>query len=247
MAVLGSGTIGLLALTAARHAGAGQEIVSTDPLAGQAGPGPGPGGRRRRRRHATPTWSRLVRAELGESVDVVFDCVAHQATVEAAIKMALKGGTVVVVGGARRPPPSTCPCSRSTRSASRGRPPTAGRTSTTPSRSSVRDLRRRPFHNRHLPPRRGGRGLRRHLVGQRGEDPGGKRQSPGLADVGAQPLGPVASPVPTGLASLPAQGNTTLTEGQAGPRRRPRGTREGRRKTEPSEKQGRGATKKGTK
>ena len=47
--------------------------------------------------------ARVVRGELGESVDVVFDCVANQATVESAVKMAVKGGTVVVVGGARKP------------------------------------------------------------------------------------------------------------------------------------------------
>jgi threonine dehydrogenase-like Zn-dependent dehydrogenase len=45
----------------------------------------------------------VVRGELGESVDVVFDCVATQATVEQAVRMAVKGGTVVVVGGARKP------------------------------------------------------------------------------------------------------------------------------------------------
>ena len=45
----------------------------------------------------------MVRAELGESADVVFDCVAYQGTVDAAVKMAIKGGTVVVVGGARKP------------------------------------------------------------------------------------------------------------------------------------------------
>ena len=39
-----------------------------------------------------------VRAALGESADVVFDCVANRFTVPQAIKMALKAGTVVVVG-----------------------------------------------------------------------------------------------------------------------------------------------------
>ena len=39
-----------------------------------------------------------VRAALGESADVVFDCVAVQSTVTQAVGMALKGGTVVVVG-----------------------------------------------------------------------------------------------------------------------------------------------------
>ena len=39
-----------------------------------------------------------MRAGLGESADVVFDCVAIGPTVNAAIQMADKGGTVVVVG-----------------------------------------------------------------------------------------------------------------------------------------------------
>ena len=39
-----------------------------------------------------------VRAALGESADVVFDCVAVKSTTLAAIRMALKGGTVVIVG-----------------------------------------------------------------------------------------------------------------------------------------------------
>jgi threonine dehydrogenase-like Zn-dependent dehydrogenase len=40
----------------------------------------------------------VVRADLGESADVVFDCVAIQSTMDQAIAMAIKGGTVVVVG-----------------------------------------------------------------------------------------------------------------------------------------------------
>ena len=44
----------------------------------------------------------VVRAELGESADFVFDCVANQATLGEAIKMAIKGGTVVVLGGPRK-------------------------------------------------------------------------------------------------------------------------------------------------
>jgi len=39
-----------------------------------------------------------VRRELGESADVVFDCVAVESTVRAAVGMASKGGTVMVVG-----------------------------------------------------------------------------------------------------------------------------------------------------
>jgi len=47
---------------------------------------------------ASPEVSTLVRSALGESADVVFDCVAVRSTTLAAIDMALKGGTVVVVG-----------------------------------------------------------------------------------------------------------------------------------------------------
>jgi 2-desacetyl-2-hydroxyethyl bacteriochlorophyllide A dehydrogenase len=101
VAILGSGTIGLLALTAVRHAGAGK-VLSTDTLAVK-------------RRLAlalgadavvdagVDDLAGVVRGELGESVDVVFDCVANQDTLGAAVKMALKGGTVVVLGGARKP------------------------------------------------------------------------------------------------------------------------------------------------
>lgn len=101
VAILGAGTIGLMTLIAARHAGAGK-IVSTDPLANK-------------RQMAldlgadavidatTPDLAGAVRAELGESADVVFDCVSHQDTVEIAVKMAIKGGTVAVVGGPRHP------------------------------------------------------------------------------------------------------------------------------------------------
>lgn len=94
--ILGSGTIGLLVLAAARAAGA-ERVVMTDPL---------PSKRRRALDlgaaaaldATSETLVDDVRTELGESADVVFDCVAVPPTVRAAIGMALKGGTVVVVG-----------------------------------------------------------------------------------------------------------------------------------------------------
>ena len=68
----------------------------------------GPPGEQRRRAldlgaHAVVDATRAaaveeVRGALGESADVVFDCVAVQRTVGQAIAMALKAGTVVVVG-----------------------------------------------------------------------------------------------------------------------------------------------------
>lgn len=96
VAILGAGTIGLMTLAAVRRAGAGRVVV-TDVL-------------ERKRAMAArlgadavvdaadPEVVARVREELGESADVVVDCVAVQSTITAAIGMALKNGTVVVVG-----------------------------------------------------------------------------------------------------------------------------------------------------
>ena len=94
--VLGAGTIGLLVLAVARWSGASRVVV-TDPL---------PAKREVALRLGAdavvdamaPDVVAQVRAALGESADVVFDCVAVRSTTLAAIDMALKGGTVVVVG-----------------------------------------------------------------------------------------------------------------------------------------------------
>ncbi len=100
VAILGAGTIGLLTLIAVRRAGAAK-ILSTDTLA-------------KKRDLALALGAdvvvdagiddlaAVVRGELGESADFVFDCVANQATLGEAIKMAIKGGTVVVLGGPRK-------------------------------------------------------------------------------------------------------------------------------------------------
>lgn len=101
VAIIGAGTIGLLVLKAARHAGA-RRIVMTDPL---------PAKRELAMRLGADAVvdargedvAAQVRAELGESADVVFDCVAIQPTVDQAIAMALKAGTVVIVGVAQGP------------------------------------------------------------------------------------------------------------------------------------------------
>ena len=101
VAILGAGTIGLLVLAAVRHAGA-RRVVVTDML---------PGKRDRARRlgaDAVVDAGRAdvveqVRAELGESADVVFDCVAVQSTMDQAVALALRGGTVMVVGVPPRP------------------------------------------------------------------------------------------------------------------------------------------------
>jgi 2-desacetyl-2-hydroxyethyl bacteriochlorophyllide A dehydrogenase len=94
--ILGAGTIGLLMLAVARDQQAGR-IVVTDVRAGK---------RDRALRLGAdvaidagdPDAPGQVRAALGESADVVFDCVASQSTVTSAMSMADKGGTVVVVG-----------------------------------------------------------------------------------------------------------------------------------------------------
>jgi len=101
VAIIGAGTIGLLVLAAARHAGA-RRIVMTDVLASK---------RQRARRlgadavvdAGSPDVVPRVRSELDESADVVFDCVAIQSTVDQAIQLAVKGGTVMIVGVPTRP------------------------------------------------------------------------------------------------------------------------------------------------
>jgi 2-desacetyl-2-hydroxyethyl bacteriochlorophyllide A dehydrogenase len=96
VAIIGAGTIGLLMLAVTRAAGAHRVVVS-DILeskrarAAELGADAVING-------ASPRAAAEVRAALGESADVVFDCVAAQPTVLQGIDMALKGGTVVVVG-----------------------------------------------------------------------------------------------------------------------------------------------------
>jgi 2-desacetyl-2-hydroxyethyl bacteriochlorophyllide A dehydrogenase len=96
VAILGAGTIGLLLVRTVVARGA-KRVVVTAPRA-------------ERRRLALALGAdaavdayaddavEQVRTALGESADVVFDCVANEATTRQAIGMADKGGTVVVVG-----------------------------------------------------------------------------------------------------------------------------------------------------
>jgi 2-desacetyl-2-hydroxyethyl bacteriochlorophyllide A dehydrogenase len=94
--ILGAGTIGLLVLTVVRAHGA-KRIVITDPL---------PAKRARAIRLGADVAldatagdiAAQARAALGESADVVFDCVAVTSTVRHAVEIASKGGTVVIVG-----------------------------------------------------------------------------------------------------------------------------------------------------
>jgi 2-desacetyl-2-hydroxyethyl bacteriochlorophyllide A dehydrogenase len=96
VAILGAGTIGLLLLATVRFHGAGRVVV-TDIMPGKRDRALALGadavvdaGR--------PDAVEAVREALGESADIVFDCVAVQPTVNQAIGMALNGGTVVIVG-----------------------------------------------------------------------------------------------------------------------------------------------------
>ncbi len=96
VAILGAGTIGLLMLQVARAYGAKRIVLTA---------------RSERSRDRALRFGadaavdataadapEQVRTALGESADVVFDCVAEQSTIGQALAMATKGGTVVVVG-----------------------------------------------------------------------------------------------------------------------------------------------------
>src|SRR5947207_9929890 len=96
VAVLGAGTIGLLTLAVLRAHEAGT-VVSTDPNLAK-----------RQRAAAlgadatidarSPDVTRPAREALGGSADIVFDCVSVQSSLDQAIAIADKGGTVMVVG-----------------------------------------------------------------------------------------------------------------------------------------------------
>ena len=99
--IIGAGTIGLLLLAAARYAGV-RTVVMTDMLASK---------RERALRLGAdavidavrPDAVAAIRTELGESADVVFDCVAIQSTVNQAVELAMKAGTVMIVGVPEKP------------------------------------------------------------------------------------------------------------------------------------------------
>jgi 2-desacetyl-2-hydroxyethyl bacteriochlorophyllide A dehydrogenase len=96
VAVLGAGTIGLLVLAVLRAHGA-RRVVVTDVLASKRQRALGLGADAVVDAAAEDVVDQ-VRDALGESADVVFDCVAVEATVRQAVGMASKGGTVMVVG-----------------------------------------------------------------------------------------------------------------------------------------------------
>jgi L-iditol 2-dehydrogenase len=92
VAILGAGTIGLLMLRVARAHGARRIVMTAR----------SPANRDRALAFgadaAVAPSADSVRDALGESADVVFDCVAEQSTMNEAVAIANKGGTVVVVG-----------------------------------------------------------------------------------------------------------------------------------------------------
>lgn len=100
VAILGAGTIALLVLATARYRGA-RRVVMTDvleskrelalALGADAVFDP-----------SDPQMAATVVADLGETADVVFDCVSIQPTIDAAVEMVGKGGIIVTVGVPRR-------------------------------------------------------------------------------------------------------------------------------------------------
>jgi len=96
VAVLGAGTIGLFTLAVLRAHQAGP-VVITDPNLFKRERAMALGADTAIDARA-PDVAGQVRGALGGSADVVFDCVAIQSSMDQAIAMADKGGTVVVVG-----------------------------------------------------------------------------------------------------------------------------------------------------
>ena len=96
VAILGAGTIGLLLLRAVRAGGA-RRVVLTARSAANRERALAFGADDAVDATAADAVDR-VRAALGESADVVFDCVTAESTVRQAVGLAAKGGTIVVVG-----------------------------------------------------------------------------------------------------------------------------------------------------
>ena len=96
VAVLGAGTIGLFTLAVLRAHGVGQVVVTDlNPAKRERALGLGADAAFDARGSDV---TGEVRGRLGGSADIVFDCVAIQSSLDQAIAMADKGGTVVVVG-----------------------------------------------------------------------------------------------------------------------------------------------------
>jgi 2-desacetyl-2-hydroxyethyl bacteriochlorophyllide A dehydrogenase len=96
VAVLGAGTIGLFTLAVLRAHGVAKVVV-TDPNPGKRARASALGADAVVDARSEDVAGQ-VRGLLGGSADIVFDCVAIQSSLDQAIAMADKGGTVVVVG-----------------------------------------------------------------------------------------------------------------------------------------------------
>jgi len=96
VAIIGAGTIGLLVLAVAKAANAAR-IAVCEPLAAKREMALQMGADSVFDNTADGVVA-AVRADLGESADVVFDCVSVQSTMDQATGMAIKGGTIIVVG-----------------------------------------------------------------------------------------------------------------------------------------------------
>jgi L-iditol 2-dehydrogenase len=96
VAILGAGTIGLLAVRVAKARGARRVVVTARSERSRARALSA--GADATVNAADPHAPHLVRDELGESADVVLDCVAEESTLVQALSIADKGGTIVVVG-----------------------------------------------------------------------------------------------------------------------------------------------------
>ena len=94
--ILGAGTLGLMLVRVLRSYGARRVVITNR-------------GKPKRDRAralgadaafdgADPALVESIRADLGESADVVFDCVTTEASTRQAIELAGKGGTIVVLG-----------------------------------------------------------------------------------------------------------------------------------------------------
>ncbi|MDR1711595.1 MAG: alcohol dehydrogenase catalytic domain-containing protein [Propionibacteriaceae bacterium] len=93
--VIGSGTIGRLVLAVLRHRGVGKvAVVDLDPKKLEIAAAMGA----ETIQAGTGDLNTQGRAALGESADIVFDCVSTQQTLSDAIRLADRGGTVMTVG-----------------------------------------------------------------------------------------------------------------------------------------------------
>lgn len=99
--VIGAGTIGLLAVIAARHSGA-KNIVSVDFEAWKLERAMGQGASQGVLASSANVVASVLDA-LGGRADVVFDAVAHQSTVEQALSMLRRAGSLFIVGVPPRP------------------------------------------------------------------------------------------------------------------------------------------------